>query len=195
MNTIRKTALALVVLTGLLGTIASPALASPPKLAPMLLSINQMPTGWSVTSASSGHVGCYGNALALKTIKQTATAVVEFQGSSGLPDVGEALATYTNAKAAYSKIVANLAACKHFSGTANGNKVTGTMGQMSFPRYGNASEAFAVNLTTQGVSSGLEDKLIVRQGSVIMLIQEGNLASVNLRQFKGFVKLAVAKVR
>jgi hypothetical protein len=92
----------------------------------MLLSIGQMPTGWSVVNSSgSGGVGCLANTLEPKGIKQTANASVEFEDNGDVPLVNEKLATYTNAKTGYRKVVANLVACKHFSGLLGGQKVTG----------------------------------------------------------------------
>jgi hypothetical protein len=64
---------------------------------------------------------------------------------------------------------------------------------MSFARYGDASEAFAVSYTIQAMKVD-EDVLIVRVGSIVMGIDEGNLESVNVNQFQGFVKKAVKKV-
>jgi hypothetical protein len=75
----------------------------------------------------------------------------------------------------------------------DGNKTTGTVGQMSFPHYGDTSEAFAVNLTVQSTTA-YEDLLIVRKGTIVMGIDEGNLVSVNVSQFQGFVKKAIKKV-
>ena len=185
---------AALVASGLLGTVATAASASPPKLSTMLLGIGQMPTGWSVGPASgSGHVGCYGNEMEPKGIKQTASASAYFEASGGFPAVDEKLATYTNAKTGYKKAVASLAACKHFSGLLGGDKTTGTVGQMSFPHYGDASEAFAVNFTVQGTTA-YEDLLIVRKGSVVMGIDEGDLVSVDVSQFQGFVKKAIKKL-
>ena len=187
---------ALVVPTGLLGTVATSASASPPKLTAMLLSIGQMPAGWSVEKSSGGKValGCYTDNLMPKGVKQTETASVDFQGKGGFPAVGEKLATFTNATAGYNEVVANLVDCKHFSGTSGGEKVTGgTVEQMSFPHYGNASDAFVVIFTISGMRF-YQDLLYVRKGSIIMAIYEGNLRSVDVSQFQGFVKKAVAKL-
>jgi hypothetical protein len=187
-------AAALVVPAGLLGTVATAAGASPPKLSAKLLSIGQMPTGWSVDNSSGGGgIACLKTLMEPKGIKQTASASVEFAASSGFPAVDEKLATYTNAKTGYKKIIAKLAGCKHFSGTSGGQKITGTVGQMSFPHYGNASEAFAVNFTIQGTAF-YEDLLIVRKGNIVMGIDEGNLAPVKVSQFQGFVKKAIKKI-
>jgi hypothetical protein len=64
---------------------------------------------------------------------------------------------------------------------------------MSFPHYGDASETFAMNFTVQGTTA-YKDLLIVRKGSIVMGIDEGNLAPVNVCQFQGFVKQAIKKV-
>jgi hypothetical protein len=160
----------------------------------MLLSIDQIPTGWSVvSSAGGGGAGCLSNTLEPKGIKQTAKASVSFEDNGNVPEVDEALATFTNAKTGYKKIVANLMACKHFSGKSGGEKVTGTVGPMSFPHYGDASAAFAVSFTVQGAAFG-EDLLIVRKGNTVMGINEGDLAPVDVSQFQGFVQKAVAKL-
>jgi hypothetical protein len=186
----------LVVPTGLLGTVATAASASPPKLTAMLLNISQMPTGWSVEKPSGGKatLGCYTDNLMPKGVKQTETASVDFQGKGGFPAVGEKLGTFTNATTGYKEVVANLAGCKHFSGTSGGEKVTGgTVEQMSFPHYGNASDAFVVIFTISGMRF-YQDLLYVRKGSIVMAFFEGNLRSVNVSQFQGFVKKAVAKL-
>ena len=184
----------LVVPTGLLGTVATAASASPPKLSSMLLSIGQMPTGWAVDNSSgSGGVSCLTTLMEPKGIKQTAKASVVFQDNGNVPEVDEALATYTNAKTGYKKIVANLTACKHLSGTTGGHKVTGTLGQMSFPHYENASEAFEASFTIQGTTFG-EDIVIVRKGHIAMGLAEADLVSVDVSQFQGFAQKAIKKV-
>jgi hypothetical protein len=170
------------------------ASASTPKLSSELLSIGQMPTGWSVDNSSSGSgIGCLTYNLEPKGIRQTSHASVFFAGSGNIPVIEETLATFTNATTAYKKIVATLNGCKHISGTKGGVKATGTVGQMSFPHYGNASAAFSVSLVTQGTTIG-EDVLIVRKGNVVMEIVEADLPPVDVSQFQGFVVKALAKL-
>jgi hypothetical protein len=184
---------AALVASGLLGSAVTAASASPPKLPAMLLSVGQMPTGWAVYNGTSNGLGCLANVLEPKGIKQTAKATVSFEASGGLPAVVERLATFTNATTGYKKIDADLTACKHLSGTTGGQKFSGTVGQMSFPHYGDASVAFAVSLTVQGTAFG-EDLLIVRKGSIIMGIAEEDLVSVDVSQFQGFVTKAIKKL-
>ena len=176
----------------------SSASASTPKLSSELLSVGQMPTGWSVdNSSSSGGVGCYNSRfMEPKGVTQTAKTAVYFQSNAanGLPVVNEKLATYSNTSSAYKKIVTTLTSCKSFSGIYQGHKLVGTVGQMSFGTYGTSSEAFAVDFTYAGTTS-YEDSLIVLKGNVVMSINEGNLSPVNVKQFQGFVVKALAKVK
>jgi hypothetical protein len=154
-----------------------------------------MPTGWTLASSSgSGGVGCLSHVLEPSGTAQTASAEVEFVDNGNLPEVDEKLATYTGgASVAFAKVVAVLDGCKTVSGTENGSKATGTVGQMSFPSYGDESAAFDVNLTIGSISAG-EDALVVRKGSVVIGITEGNLGTPDLSQFEHFVALALAKV-
>lgn len=192
--------LALVVTTVTFTAVGTPvwgATSGGPKiqsLKPLLLSIDQMPTGWAAYSSGSSHgVGCLHNVLEPKGIKQTAKASVEFDDSGSVPEVGEVLATFGNAKVAYQKVVSNLQGCKRLNGTADGQKFSGTVGQASFPRYGNASAAFEATFTVQGQSLG-EDVIIVRAGTIVMGIDEGDLAPVDTGQLQGFVNKALAKL-
>jgi hypothetical protein len=174
--------------------VGASAFASTPRLSAELRSVSQMPTGWSIDNSSGGSgIGCLATILEPKGIKQTSHAGVALDDNGNTPLVSEKLATYSNAKTAYKKIVATLNGCKHVSGTSGGTKATGTVGQMSFPHYGNASAAFSVSLVTQGTTID-DDLLIVRKGSVIMGIQEADLPPVDVSQFQGFVVKALAKV-
>jgi hypothetical protein len=177
----------------------SSASAAQPKLSSELLSVGQMPVGWSVdnSSSSGGGVGCFNSRyMEPKGVTQTAKTVVYFQSSAanGLPTLNEKLATYSNTSSAYKKIVTTLTSCKSFSGKYQGHKMVGTVGQMSFGTYGTSSEAFAVDFTYAGTAA-YEDSLIVRKGNVVMSINEGNLSPVNVKQFQGFVVKALAKLR
>ena len=83
----------------ILGSTASAAVehtAKAPKLGPMLLTINEMPTGWSVlNSSSAGGVGCLATVLEPKSIKQIAHASVSFAENGEVPEISEKLAAYS----------------------------------------------------------------------------------------------------
>jgi len=193
-RTIRIVTSAAVALFLSVDVVGASAFASTPRLSAELLSVNQMPVGWSVDNSSSGSdVGCLANILEPKSIGQTSHASVFFAGNGNIPVIEEALATFTNAKTAYKKIVTTLNTCKRISGTRGGVKGTGTVGQMSFPHYGNASAAFSVSLVTQGMTIG-EDVLVVRKGNVVMGIIEADVPPVDVSQFQGFTVKALANV-
>lgn len=176
------------------GTVAPAANASPSKLSALVLSINQMPTGWRVyKSAVGGPFGCAAHVLEPKGITRTAQANVAFENGDDIPTVDEALATFTSVKTGYEKIDADLTACKYFSGEVGGTHITGTVASISFSHYGDTSAAFAVRFTLSDTTFH-EDLLIVRKASIVMGIDEVNLAAVNVRQFQGFVKKALAKL-
>jgi hypothetical protein len=186
-------ALAIASMALVTGLLITPVNASTSKLPAMLLSISQMPTGWAMYSGSSNGLGCLANVLEPKGIKQTASASVEFEDNGSLPAIVERLVIFRNAKVGYQKIVSHLQSCNHLSGTTSGQKFSGTVGQASFPHYGNASAAFEATFTLQGESLG-EDLLIVRMGNIVMGIDEGDLAPVDTGQFQGFVNKALAKL-
>lgn len=182
---------ALVTSAGILGTTAS---ASSPKLSAKLPSIGQMPTEWAIASSSGGSgLGCLANLLEPKGVKQTGSASVDFEDNGNVPQLEENLATFANAKTGYRTIVAALARCRHVAGKLSGHKETGTVGQESFPHYGDASEAFAVSFTVEGTTFG-EDLVVVRKGNIVMGIDEGDLAPVDVQQLQGFVVKAMRKL-
>jgi hypothetical protein len=173
---------------------ASPASASP-KLSSQLLSVHQVPKGWvAASSAGDRGVGCMLNLLEPPGIRQTQTAQAYFVGPDLLPVFDEKLATYSNAKTAYKKIISKMNACKVVNGINKDHVVTGSAASMKFPRFGNASAAYALRLTSLGITLRY-DYLIVRKGSVIAGILEGNWPIVSTTQFKGLVTKAVAKMK
>jgi hypothetical protein len=176
------------------GTLGTPASASPLNLSAELISIGQMPTGWITYGSLGAPPGCLANAFEPTGIKQTASAAVNFAASANGPLLQEKLTTYTNARTAFQKIIANLTACHQLSGISGGYKETGTVERITnFPHYGDASEAFAVSLTAQGTTNG-EDVLAILKGSIVMVIGEADLVmtSGDVNQLQGFVELALS---
>ena len=192
MNRKMITAAALALAMGFMPSIAS---AAQPKLSNELLSVGQMPVGWSVDNSTSGTgPGCLAAIMEPRGIKQIASANVTLVASGGIPLIEEKLATFSNAATAFKKITGALDGCKRVSGLSGGVKATGTVGMMSFPHYGTASAAYSATLQVQGTTIDA-DFLLVREGNVVMGIQEANLSPVNVSQFRGFVGKALAKLK
>jgi hypothetical protein len=171
-----------------------------PRLSTFLLSITQMPKGWS-TYVPSGSVraGCLANVIGLssflvaKGVRQTSRASVILEYEQSVPVISEMLATYANADVAYTRIVASLASCRHVNATVLGEAVTGTMRQRNLTRFANASEAFTASTSIMGTTFD-EDVIVVRKGDVVMGLVEGGLPPVSTHQFEGFVERALARV-
>lgn len=187
-------AVAVVMLAPLTFLCATGASSASTSLSRELLTVAQMPIGWSINNSSLGSgVGCLGSTFEPRGSVQTAAAESNFQASGGIPAVDEMLASFTNAKAAFNIIAGNLLKCIDVSGKGSGYKVTGAMGEMSFPSYGDKSEAFSSSLTTQGTNLD-EVTLVVREGVVVLGLSEAASKSVELNRFEGYVKLALEKI-
>ena len=109
--------------------------------------------------------------------------------------MNEKLATYSSSvTTAFGKIASALNGCKTVKGSTGGTAATGTIGQMSFPHYGNQSIAYAVQLSAGG-SSLAATIVIVRVGSTVMGFDEENAGGpVSVSQFEHFTNLAVSKL-
>ncbi|MHB8379854.1 MAG: hypothetical protein ACYDB2_08055 [Acidimicrobiales bacterium] len=170
------------------------ALASQHALSSELLNVSQMPSGWSTDVQTGGSSpGCLAHLLEPVGTRQTAHATANFVYKGNLPLVSEKLGTYSNAKAAYVKIVATLANCRRVNGLSGSQKVTGTVKKMKSPSYGAASAAFAVKLDIQGTAIA-NDIVIVRKGGVVMGIEEAGPPPVNTSQLQRLVAKAVKKL-
>lgn len=176
------------------------AAASGLGLSRKLLSVDEMPKGWSaIKSSGNRRLGCLAAILTNQGVKETAIATISF-ARSGLktPELDEDLVMYSGSTSdAFSRIAARANGCKKVSGGINGLPISGTVSELTFLHLGNQSDAYNVQLSVVAVHSNFgEDLLIERQGSVIMEIYEVSfVGSVNLSQFEHFAIVATAKLR
>lgn len=174
---------------------AAPATAGAPNLSRMLLTVRDMPTGWSVDNSPSGSsdVGCLSHLTPIG-VKKTASAKVAFTLNGQFQELTEGLVTYASpAGKVFEKAVSTLDGCKTLSGTSDGHKVTGSVGAMSFPRVGDQSAAWSVTLELEGFTAGV-DVLIVRKGPVLAVLAAESFGSPDIAQFQRFVRKALAKI-
>jgi hypothetical protein len=133
------------------------------------LSLSDMPTGWSVDNSSSGGTsnlgGCLKNLQALgRPAKGIARVQVKYTDQT-VPSLQETLESGKGAAKRYEKYLSILNGCKSISITSGTTQFTGSVGAMSFPTIGNSSSAFAINLTADGVSVGI-DLILFRVGQI-----------------------------
>ena len=167
-----------------------------PSVKPMLLTVNQMPVGWSVASTGGGGGGTTGCvAPHIRGAKPYSTGSVAYQQGSGPPEIEERLAAYSGSLAKkFAHVVRVLAACRSLTMPNGTRKVHAQLGQMSFPKMGNQSAAFALTASVQNINVGA-DILLVRKGQIVMLLMELDLGTPSLSQFEHFAHLALSKVR
>jgi hypothetical protein len=180
----------------LLPAIASSAgTVSQKKLSSELLTTAQMPAGWTVANpGTSDGVGCVHELLEPSGVTQTHSAEVYFIGTvDKLPKFDEKIATYSNVKRAYDKIIARIDACHTLTGTFDGLKVTGTVVPAAFSRFGNASAAYA--MTISDLRGTLHYYyLITRKDSVLGAFLEGSYPVVIPKEFQSLVSAGVKRL-
>ena len=180
-------------------TSSSPSAVAPgvsttaaPSIQSLMLSITDLPTGWSVdNTAQSVSTSCYDDPL--KHVASTSYANVDFAQGGSLPELVQELGLYASGPSAFATITHTLNGCKTFSETSKGQSVSGVMGPMSSPSYGDQSAAYDATLTTQGESLN-QGFVMVRKGNYLTIIALGDLGSLDAPTLQGFVNQAVAKI-
>ena len=162
------------------------------------LAISDMPSGWSVDNSTSGGIsnagGCFKTLQSLKHPTKGITRVEVAYTQRQVPALQETLIAGKGASSRYNKYVSVLNSCKSVSLTeSNGTTITGSVGAMSFPTVGNASAAFAVNLTSQGINIGV-DIVLFRVDKVLGDIVYEDIGSPDTSTLEGFVTKAVNKI-
>jgi hypothetical protein len=174
--------------------------ARPPDLNAELMSLTDMPAGWSVDKSSSSGVsttGCFANIKEHFNSKEKAEADYQ-DGSDGIPEFDEALSWLPGqSQQALAAITTALNGCGQVSFTSGGSKFTGTVGEMSFPTVGDQSDAWQVNLS--GKVSGLNitvgiDIAVFRKGDTDGALIYDDLGTPDLATFEQLTNKAVAKV-
>lgn len=180
---------------------ASTAAGAPPGLSAadlkgMLLTVSDLPTGWSVDNSSKSSADDTTNGFAcMQPIedenKNLPNAGITFvQGS--LPQMVEGL-TYDGPTVAkrFDDAVKTLDGCTDVSIASNGQTAKGSIGAMSFPTVGDESAAYAANLDLGGVSVGI-DLVIARKGDValVMFLVDGGSPDTTMLQTSATKALA-----
>jgi len=192
--------------TGSSGTTTAPTSASAasgpiPNVNGQLLTLADLPAGWSVDNSpdtSSSTPKCFQDAKD-PTTNAKAKAKAKFQGgSNGIPALEEGIAYLPGqAQKVMTEFAQVMSGCGQIKFTDSGHTFTGSIGQMSFPNLGQQTEPYQVNLSTS--ASGLTltlglDLIAIRQGDEIALIYYGDLGTPDINQVQQFAQKAISKV-
>jgi hypothetical protein len=110
-----------------------------------------------------------------------------------LPALQEVVAAGSGAVEGYEALNKALAACKTFTSSSAGHKVTGSVGAMSFPAVGNRSSAYAITINIEGVNAGA-DIVIFQTGTYVAAVLYEDIGTPDLQQVQAFVKEALEKI-
>jgi len=178
--------------------------AKTPDLKAELLSLSDLPAGWSVThkpsatstrSTTSTEPACLAKTKKLTGSKAKAT--VSYVTGTSVPAMFEDLAYFPKgAKRAMVTFARDLDSCGPISFTSGGTPLTGTIGAMSFPAIAGQSAAWLMALT--GTSSGISitvgaDIVAFRTGDTVGLIVYENLGSPQVTTVENYARQAAAK--
>lgn len=176
-----------------------------PNLKAELLSLSQLPAGWSVASPPSkgGGGSTLGGCLPARRLSTTAKAraQVNYQGgSNGFPALQENIDYYSSAAratAAASAFQKALSGCHRFAYSSGGDPVTGTLGQMSMPTLGTGSAAYQIGLTVKTASLSVTfgmDLVAVRQGQTVASVRYEDFGTPSVAAFEHLAGLAAGKL-
>ncbi len=179
----------------------STSVAPKPDVAAQLLTLADLPAGWSVdNSPSSGGgsiKGCDTQRFDIKS-EEVARAEASFQkGTSGLPSLDQIIAAFGTvdvAVSSYAKGTEGLDACKNFSITDSGQTYTGTGGQLSLgATYGDQSKAYQFIVNIQGFNVGIVEVAVLK-GSQITGLGYADLGSPDIATLNSLLAKAVSKM-
>lgn len=164
----------------------------------MLLTLSDMPSGWTKTSSPTGGGSSLRTAGCLKMrpsrSRPVERAAVSFEGSQGLPALDESIAEYDHPiDHGFARVVRLLDDCRTLTLTINGEKVTYHIAEMPFAPYGDQSAAFQIRFVFEGISAAA-DLLVVRENDLALVLAEVNIPLPSLDQFEHFAKVATSKL-
>lgn len=170
-----------------------------PRLTAKLLNSSEVPSAWQPENFSKAAVGtgCLSTVMNPKDVRQTAEVNALYVNDGSIPpELGEAIATFRDTKAAFSKIVSTLEACKVINGgNPNPTGVYGSVGKLNLPTFGDLSQAFVASVTAQAVPvTVIDDIVVIEKGNYVLEIYEATVGNVNLQQFEHYISKALSKV-
>jgi hypothetical protein len=160
-----------------------------------LLSLSDLPAGWTVATASSGGGSAVsGGCLAgVKKAPKSEEKVTASFVNGQFPQLNEALLTGRSATVAYNRLNRVLARCKHFTVSSDGQTLTATVGAMSLPTVGDESNAYGVTFSFEGISGGV-DLVLFKVGSIAGVVEYIDTGQPDPNQLQEFVNESVNKV-
>jgi hypothetical protein len=173
--------------------------AAPRDLKSQLLTVSELPTGWALDNSAANNTNdttppCL--AAVKAKVEPAAKADQDFVKGTDFPALSQHIGDFGSSSAAsspFSDMTSTLDGCRDVSFTSEGTKITGSIGQMSFAKLGDRSEAWQMVLSAQGQTVGI-DLVLVQRNRELELLLYGELGSPDVGQFTALASKAVAKL-
>lgn len=118
------------------------------------------------------------------------------KGGSGLPAFAQAIGYFGDNGTASGEVSAAAAifnACKDVSFTSDGQKITGSIRPMSFPTFGDQSQAWGGTFTAPGGTFGF-DIVLIQKGTELESVVYGDLGTPDVSKLQTLAKSAADKM-
>lgn len=162
-----------------------------------LLSVADLPAGWS-TAATSSNVVKLTNTPCLsglaKNPKGWSYQTAGFVEGRSIPNLGEVLATGAQVGQVWARLGDALAGCRSATLVLGGTKVQATVGPVAFPRVGRTSSAYRWAFSLGGIRIGF-DLVLFQTGSYAGYLSYADLGQPLSATVETFARAAVAKVQ
>jgi pimeloyl-ACP methyl ester carboxylesterase len=159
-----------------------------------LLSVSDLPAGWSATPVNPGSVQTTAPCLSsLATNPSGWTySIAAFVQGTAIPTLSEVLATGPEAQQRWRSLGRALAHCRTATITIAGKKASATIQPLSFPRVASTSSGYAWAFTTSGIRIGF-DLILFETGTYVGYLTYADLGPPAKATVQAFADAAVAK--
>ncbi len=196
MKTRRVTSLAALLALAIAAFLTSGCAGGSPAstLAGRLLSVADLPAGWSAAPTNSSTVQTSAPCLSNLTANPQGPtfASAGFVQGTSIPVLGEALSAGPRAQQRWQSLNQALARCRSATITVAGTKAAVAIAPLPFPRVGSASAAYAWTFTVEGIRFGA-DLILFQAGTYAGYLVYSDLGSPATATVEAFADAAVAK--
>lgn len=156
-----------------------------------LLSVTDLPTGWSAAPTNSLKTLQVTRSPCLAGLKGASLVTTAFV-EGVVPELAEALASGAQAGEAWQRFGAALAGCRKVTFVNKGTKEAGTVNHLALPRLGLSSSAYALALGSVGAQVRI-DLVLFRTAAYYGYLSYSNFGSPLVATVTDFARAAVAK--
>ena len=172
--------------------------SSSARLRSRLLSVSDLPVGWSAAATSSSTRPRLTSTPCLADLAKHARGwsyqTAAFVEGKSIPNLGEVVASGARVGQAWSRFDRALAGCRSATLVLYGTKVTATIHRVAFPPVGRSSSAYAWTFTLAGIRIGF-DLMLFQTGHYAGYLSYADLGQPPTATVEAFARAAVAKAQ